>query len=54
MSAWLLWPLQILRWVMTFPLVIVLLPIAFFGGLICEWSESSIDYAASVLAWWLE
>lgn len=54
MNAWLLWSLRILRWVMTFPLVLVLLPIAFFGGLIVEGPEASIDYSASVLEWWLE
>jgi len=54
MNAWLLRLLQILRFVMAFPLVIVMLPIAFFGGLIVEGPEASIDYAASVLAWWLE
>jgi len=53
MNTW-LWLLRIVRLVLLVPLVLIFLPIAFFGGLICEGAEAAIDYSASVLAWWLE
>jgi hypothetical protein len=51
MNEWLWWCLRIFQLILLTPLVLVMLPVAFFGGLIAEGPEASIDYAASVLSW---